>query len=80
MRNPEALPDPVPWQYGMPSGEPGVYLLGADGWLERWSPHAIHPYAAKWLEWAIRSGPSPALAPPQPDFAFYALYVADISD
>ncbi len=57
---------------------PGVFAIGGGDWVITWSPQQIHPYAAQWLEWASRFGPSPEAAPPQ-DIWSYTLQTRDIS-
>lgn len=58
------------YSWGQPTDEPGVYALGGGDWVITWSPRQIHPYAAQWLEWGSRFGPSGRLAPREDLWAF----------
>lgn len=70
----------LPWTYGRPTGEPGVFAIGSGDWITTWSPGVIHPDARQWLEWSSRTGPSPRLAPRRPDMWFYTLFTRDLHD
>lgn len=69
----------VPYSWGKPTETRGVFALGGGDWVITWSPEQIHPYAAQWLQWAARFGPSGATAPPQ-DLWAYSLQTRDLSD
>lgn len=68
----------LPYSWGVQTDAPGVFAIGGGDWVITWSPHQIHPYAAQWLEWASRLGPSGREAPSQ-DLWSFGLMTKDIS-
>lgn len=68
----------LPYSWGEPTDEPGLFALGGEDWVITWSPECIHPYAAQWLKWASRFGPSGRTAPPQ-ELWSYSLMTKDLS-
>lgn len=69
----------IPYNWGQPTETPGVYAIGGKEWMITWSPEQIHPYAALWLDWSARVGPSGRTAPPI-DLWMYTLQVRDLND
>lgn len=69
----------LPYNWGVPTDQPGVFAIGGGDWQITWSPNQIHPYAQFWLKLSSQVGPAGRTAPPMELWA-YALQTKDISD
>ena len=69
----------IPYNWGHPTGAPGVFAIGGEDWVITWSPEQMHPYTAEWLALSARVGPAGRLAPPI-DLWMYTLQTRDLND